>query len=407
MGSRRSAFTLIELMVAISIIGLLAAMALGGMYRAGVSAKQLNSKTTVNKIAVQINEVWESYRTRKLPIDPKQVLQSQGNAPYQYQYPNAVSWLTYFSSVRTAAGATAIYPDPQAPPGYNGVNPNNNLQIAAIRLAAVRELMRLELPSTFNDFLTPASTNPPDPNPAANYTPVRTLLIPQPMNGSNPMANPGGLSEQYRQFFVAHATEYNEKYQNAECLYLIIKFASQNELGQKSITDDPRLVGDVDGDGMPEIQDAFSAGSYNPAPAGSPFTQHNNPVSFLRWPAGYISDLQRQPAMLSSTQYNYGYAGSRHDIFDPLRVDPRAISLTPLVYSSGVDGAYGLWDWYVLYTQQAQQAQMLAALNDPFWFDSNHPLLGTQMDINTPAPATGIGEYQDNITSHQLNTRRQ
>ena len=77
----RSAFTLIELLVAVTVIGMLAALALGGMYRANVSAKQLNSKATVNRIAVQINEIWESYRTRKLPIDPRLVLQSNNQPP--------------------------------------------------------------------------------------------------------------------------------------------------------------------------------------------------------------------------------------------------------------------------------------------------------------------------------------
>lgn len=407
----RLAFTLIELLVAVTIIGMLAGLALGGMYRANIAAKQLNTKTTVNRVAVQISEIWESYRTRKLPIDPKLILQSQGNPPYQYQYLNAVAWLQYFATIRTAAGiptATTFYPDPKSTFG-NGVNPSNSLQIAALRLAAARELMRLELPSTFDDFLTPKQTNPPDPTPSANYAPVTTLLIPQPMSGSGtPLANPGGLSEQYRQFFITHATEYNEQYQNAECLYMIIKFASQNELGQRSIVDDPRLVGDVDGDGMPEIQDSFSAASSTPTP-GSPYTQYNNPISFVRWPVGYISDLQPQPAMLSATQYNYEYAASRHDIFDPLRIDPRAFVLTPLVYSGGLDGAYGLWDWEMLFTQQTPpklQTQTLLDLNDPFWADTNHALLGTQMDLNTPAPATGTGAYLDNITNHLLSTSR-
>lgn len=411
----RQGFTLVELLVAIAIIGILAALALGGMYRATLAAKQTNSKTTVNKVAVQINEIWESYRTRKLPIDPQLVLQaSTPGSQYYAQWCAATGsagyapgWLPYYTTVQSTTKGTSTL--------YSGVaSPMNNLQVAALRLAATHELMRLEMPSTFNDFLTPVKTNPPDPDVTNNSTPVKTLLIPQPYGASGPLANPGGLSEQYRQFFIANAKTYNELYQNAECLYMIIKFASQNELGQKNITDDPRLVGDVDGDGMPEIQDAFNSGTFTAPPAGSAITQHNQPISFLRWPAGFLSDLQPGPtveqyAQASTPALAYiEYAASRHEIFDPLQIDPRAFTLTPLVYSAGADGAYGLIDWWILYTKPSwpNGTADLFHLNDPYYQDpsASPPLqpLGTQ--INT---STSYGQWADNITNHQVSTRLQ
>src|SRR5215469_13566022 len=150
LGSRRvaaarSAFTLIELLVAISIIGMLAALALGGMWRADVSAKRQNTKTTINKVATQIQEIWESYRNRKLPVDPRLILNpssSFAGSPYFLQWSAALGvngyspgWLPYYSTVRTQPGLgaanTAIYPDPTVPPANNGANPNNNLQRAA------------------------------------------------------------------------------------------------------------------------------------------------------------------------------------------------------------------------------------------------------------------------------------
>ena len=427
---RRRAFTLIELLVAISIIGMLAALALGGMYRANVSAKQLNSKTTVNKVSALVNEIWESYRTRKLPVDPKLVLSSNGNAPYQYQYPYAIAWLQYFSQIRTAAGMPSVNPQNGQPylypfPVAAGQSPNN-LQIAAIRLAATRELMRLELPCRFSDFTS--STPPTQP---ANAQPVQALLIPQPMNGTSPLANPGGLSEQYRQFFKAHANTFNYTNESAECLYMIIKFASQNDFGQKGITDDPRLVGDADGDGMPEIQDAFNAGTFTPAPAGSPYVQHNMPIAFIRWPAGFLSDLQPGPTLAQynnntnpppSGSYTYEYASARHDIFDPMRIDPRAFTMTPLVFSPGADGIYDVWEHNAL--------PGVAAYVDPYFTDNTpaspapifpilpnsqnpnasvqYPSPGAVMDRGTgwPGGVVGSGGYADNITNHLPSTSR-
>ena len=408
----RSAFTLVELLVAISIIGMLAALALGGMWRANVSAKQLNSKTTVNKVAVQINEIWESYRTRKLPIDPKLVLKSNGSPPYTIQYGNGLLWLQYFAKIRSPFMPTGD-PMTAAP---NTAAFGNNIQVAALRLAATRELLRLELPCRMSDITSSTSGSP------SSAQPVQALLIPQPTNGTIPLANPGGLSEQYRQFFMSHATSFNVTNESAECLYMIIKFAAQNELGQKNITDDPRLVGDTDGDGLPEIQDAFDAGLYTPAAAGSLFTQHNMPIAFVRWPAGFLSDLQPGPTL---AQYNgangsYDYAAVRHDIYDPLLVDPRAFTIVPLVFSAGADRKYDIWEANAYAKLTA--AQKLLAQNDPYYTDNFSPIFPIQSNVQNPlpggqmAPGTlwgpspgilGTGGYNDNITNHLLSTNRE
>jgi prepilin-type N-terminal cleavage/methylation domain-containing protein len=410
----RRGFTLIELLVSISIIGILAGLALGGMYRANVSAKQLNSKTTVSKVTAQINEIWESYRTRKLPIDPRLVLQSSGSPPYTVQYANALTWFAYFSNIRSMAGIPTASDPINALPSTAAFG--NNIQIAALRLAATRELMRLELPCRMSDITSSTSGSP------SNAQPVQTLLIPQPMNSSGqPLANPGSLSEQYRQFFMTHATSFNVTNESAECLYMIIKFASQNELGQKSITDDPRLVGDTDGDGLPEIQDAFNAGTYTPPPVGSPYTQHNMPIAFVRWPAGFLSDLQPGPtlAQYSAANPSNDYAAARHDIYDPLSVDPRAFRIVPLVFSAGADRTYDIWEHNAYANISA--TQKLFAQNDPYYTDNFAPIFPLQSNVQDPlpggqmAPATvwgpsntpGTGGYNDNITNHLLSTNRE
>ena len=419
----RSAFTLIELLVAISIIGILAGLALGGMYRASLAASRVNTQATVNKVSAQVQEIWESYRTRRLPINPSLILQPSSGvvgSPYYQQWCAATGnngltpgWLSYYDTVRTGTGGSAIY--------GGTVNPQSNLQLAAIKLAATHELMRLEMPCQFSDFTSSKSGTSP-----GSAAPVTTLLIPQPMSGGVPAANPGGLSETYRQFFMQNATVFNDSYQSAECLYMILKFASQNELGQRSITDDPRLIGDIDGDGMPEIQDAFNAGVYTPAPAGSPYQQHHMPILFVRWPVGFISDLQ--PGPINGTQPSGSwlatteYAAARHDIYDPLRIDPRAFTVTPLVFSAGASGAanapysdYDIWEGHAY--AGLSISQKLFAQNDPYYTqsltpifplagNSVEPLPGTQMDasMSWPGGLQGSGAYADNITNHLLST---
>jgi prepilin-type N-terminal cleavage/methylation domain-containing protein len=424
----RRAFTLIELLVAITIIGILSAMTLGGMYRANVAAKQVNTNTTINKVAAQIGEIWGSYRDRKLPIDPTQILQSNGTNPtYLMQYNAATGsngmapgWLPYFSTIRSNAGIPSTSDPINATQGTFGVNGQslyaNNIQIAALRLAATRELIRLEMPCRFSDFTR-------DYTQLLNAPPIVALMIPQPLNASGqPQANPGGLSEQYRQFYRTHATTANLTFESAECLYMIIKFASQNDFGQKNITDDPRLVGDSDGDGMPEIQDAFLNGTATPAPIGAAYIQRNMPIAFIRWPAGYLSELQPGPnsVQLQTPNPAYEYASARHDIYDPLRVDPRAFTITPLVFSAGVDVTYDIWEHNAY--ANLSGTQVWFAQNDPYYIDSasfsfspfpiisgvQNPWPGTQMAPGIPLGPNGLmgsGGYNDNITNHLLNTR--
>ncbi|HVX12623.1 MAG TPA: type II secretion system protein [Pirellulales bacterium] len=446
---RRRGFTLIELLVSISIIGILAGLALGGMYSANVAAKRANTRTTIMKVNAQIMEIWGSYQSRTLPMNPAVFMQPTSNAagsPYYVQWNAATGndsrfspgWLSYYQTMRTSiytstsggsSVPTVFFPDPKAPPGNFGMNPNNNMQVAVLRLAATHELTRLELPCQFSDFTSSTSGNP------ANAAPVRTLLIPQALDASgNPIANPGGLSQQYLTFFKTNATTFNTDYQSAECLYMILKFATQNEFGQKSITDDPRLVGDVDADGMPEIQDAFNSSTFSPGIPGSPYTQHNMPISFIRWPVGFISDLQPGPSQalssLSGWQPTVQYAGTRHDLADPLRIDPRAFLMTPLVYSAGKSSSaqqpysdYDIWEGHSYVGLSA--SEKLFAQNDPYYTESSggtptpifpvtgnaslDPLPGTQMDpgTNWSGGQIGSGAYADNITNHSLNTRSQ
>lgn len=95
----RQAFTVVELMIVISIIALLAAMAASALSNAAEQARAQRTRAIITKIDQLLMEKWESYRTRSIVY--------------------------------------ARHPNPR----FNARN----------RLYALRELQRMELPQTVND----------------------------------------------------------------------------------------------------------------------------------------------------------------------------------------------------------------------------------------------------------------
>jgi prepilin-type N-terminal cleavage/methylation domain-containing protein len=266
---RRRAFTLVELLVVIMILGILTSIVSLALLDAMQEARISRTRAQIKKIDELLTIKWESYRTRPVPV------KTGGMAPES---------------------------------------------AAARRLLAVRELMRLELP----DRITDVSDDPV----ILNGVPATTLAY------RRRVAQAGGFAT------------WTPEHQQAECLYLIL--ASMQD-GTRSGLDFFRdnEIGDVDGDGMPEILDAWG-----------------NPIRFLRWAPGYESPLQpNTPSMLNG--YAYG-AELRADPFDPLKLDPRwknnnsddrhypyssipggvnftlddPFQLFPLVFSAGPDGLY-------------------------------------------------------------------
>jgi len=68
-GGARTAFTLIELLIAISIMGILAAAAVFAMVAAQETARETKTRSTITKVHGLMMDRWESYRTRRLPIE--------------------------------------------------------------------------------------------------------------------------------------------------------------------------------------------------------------------------------------------------------------------------------------------------------------------------------------------------
>lgn len=331
-GGSRVGFTLTELMVVITIIMFLAMAVTATLYGAAEAAKRMRTEQTINKLSSQLVPRWESYMTRRLPLNPPvsgQALAGQ--------------------KLRT----TAMIPGS-----------------AMWNLWAKRELLRMDFPDRYTDL---------------TFTPV-FLCSPPSTIGANLMPYYSDMSRMYQRMVMQNTgntltkaiTTIALQHSSAECLYMIITGNVQdNELAGTAFS--PNEIGDNDNDYMPEFLDAWG-----------------NSIEFLRWAPGFNSDLQPVFSISSSdpaagqypkslpkdpqnpnnflshfpvsynpyvppntTGNNTSSMASQalqyaivdyHDGFDPLELDPgygnfptpeRGYNLMPLIVSAGPDGTAG------------------------------------------------------------------
>ena len=202
--SSRRGFTLTELLVVITIIGMLAGMSLGALYAARETARVQKTKGTISKLDRIIQAKYAEFKTRRLPITSRRL-----------------------------------------PPRV----------MAELKLQVLREIIRMEMPDRLNDIVYPRWPSgdgqtladidapfkvqaPQDPSPVVEETLTRTAKarnIFRRVAGNNAFFAPG-----------------DPNYATAECLYLIV--ASDPEAREQFQPDE---IGDVDGDGVPEFLDAW------------------------------------------------------------------------------------------------------------------------------------------------------
>lgn len=208
---------------------------------------------------------------------------------------------------------------------------------AVNRLVALRQLMVYEMPDSWNDVRDKVDDvedgQNPKTGPIFGYAQTKGALKPTPENGG------------------------------AECLYMIVS----RGIGESDAMEQFRAeeVGDVDKDQAPEFLDAWGA-----------------PIEFIRWAPGFtdLSPVQKNnPTML-------------HDPFDPMRVDPGAYALVPLIVSGGPDRSIGLElsNGY----QPAQRLELQYVIDNKDYRDRNPGRIKT--------PSESPNTYVDNITNHDL-----
>ncbi|MCD4727004.1 MAG: prepilin-type N-terminal cleavage/methylation domain-containing protein [Pirellulales bacterium] len=305
----RSAFTLVEMLVVVTIIGILSAMAFGALQMARETAREMATKATIVKLNNVIMRRYESYRTRRVPI----------------RIP------------------------PVATPR----------QAAEIRLTALREIMRMEMPERWSDIIDPCLSDDVTPD----------LDTPIPISSgavSVPLYRPA-LSRLYAQRYINVKLPLpiiSPDYAPAECLYLLVSMGTPEAMEQFHQSE----IGDVDGDGMPEFIDGWG-----------------KPIQWLRCAPGFSSDSTRD---YSDIQFDDPI--NNHDPFDTRRVDSDAFHLIPLIYSAGADGKYDI---------ELDRDYHFMFLHDPY---AN---LAIGVPTDDAANPDNHLNHHDNITNHHIEQR--
>ncbi|EMI55528.1 type II secretion system protein [Rhodopirellula sallentina] len=313
----REAFTLVEILVVMVIIGLMGGMVLAAVQGVTNSARAARTRTIIAACDSVIQEQYESYKYRPLPVQIPTLLQSLGTNELGRE-------------VLVAEAARA-------------------------RLIMLRDLQRMELPDRFSDF--GAGTTAPTPsNIWAAASPVLIDASDNIVGRRNDLSARKALVVNFSS--SAKVANYQDRYastnpsattaqilqnQSAECLFMIM--SNSFDGGTPAISAIPSSnIGDTDGDWLPEILDGWGV-----------------PIGFVRWPVGYF------PSDSTSDPTSPDYYANNPDDFDLFRADyayaekdsstaktsdatdvnnsntaVKPWSMRPLILSAGADGEFGI-----------------------------------------------------------------
>lgn len=373
---RRSALTLVELLISIAIISILAAILLGAASVAGETAREARTKALIGRLHTLLMERYDSYRNVRVEVKPAGETDSN----------DLRTELTTQGGFDTTS--LAAVPDPRP--------------IAMARVYAVRELMKKELPDRWSDIV--GGSNIDDLDEDVDLPSVPLLIGTASVASEVRMLKDiPSLTKVYHRAYEKMADSgvtagQARENQGAECLYLIVMNATGD--GEARGLFSEADIADTDEDGSPEFVDGWG-----------------NPISFLRWAPGFDSDVQQSVSSLIRTEQDGQSVQEAiqqdHDPYDLFRVDSpelaafnaaggyvggRAWRLVPLILSAGGDEETGIREGN-------------GASGDPRWTATVDPYA----DVDPTAGHQALGEvlsfddetYADNLHNHSTATLAQ
>ena len=282
-GAPRGGFTLVELLVVITIIGLLAGLAMGALSSARETARIAKTKSTIAKLDLLVQQHYDSYRTRRVTI--YWIDNSSGSPVYKRVTPSGL--------------------EPRA--------------AARFRLRAIRDLMRMEMPDRRSDFL-----NGP--------TVCGTL------GTTDYFIRTSTLARRYRRLYNTDTP--SGEYTSAESLYMWLTSAIP-EIREKFAESE---IGDADQDDWPEFLDGW--GNPIRFLRWAPAFLDSDIQQTVFWDPLLTDEENRIIRRAASEADHDPFDPLKLDIdADPsdTNLPPRGgWRLIPLIYSAGSDGIYGV-----------------------------------------------------------------
>lgn len=316
---RTTGFTLVELLVVIGLIAFMGGMITYALLGAQTDARASRTRGTIQKLNEVILQQWEEYRYRSIDYRSGSYVPAQGTAIKPFPRTSVhlrmmVMRDTMRMEMPDRAGDLLFGPSQYTvPKNFPSVAQNQGGSYVAQRAYSLRF-------GTLYNLLYQAIDNSPSLTQVKQSYP---LLKPQSLSSTESIPGLGrphsanSLSAQQISEWIA---AWDAVIQPSELLYLIISTANYGGAPALELFR-PSEIADPDGDGLLEFIDAWG-----------------KPIQWIRWPAGYPSDLNR-------------YANT--DALDPLRTDwrftdtnyvesNRPQTVVPLIVSSGDDEEFGV-----------------------------------------------------------------
>lgn len=371
-------FTLVELLVAMAIIGLLAATVLVGMAGVTESSRADRTRAQIARIHTLIAQKWESFEDVRVNVSAFAGKQSRQESPDR-------------RSIRSVLQARHV-------------------------VDAKRELMRMTLPDRKADvvdglYVVEQGVREAWPRGPAVYAGL-----------TNPPSEWHAYRRKAKRFVGQHKSKpwmnedgWTRDFEDAECLYLILGQMTDGDRAALEFFRDDE-IGDIDNDGMPEIHDAWGT-----------------PIRFLRWAPGFnvaaeyrekISGWQLAESQTYSSIVIGGFQNvETPDPFDPLELYTRypyqindyrsdasrvhrTFALFPLIISAGgdknLDMRFDLGNGPVHYVATTPPNNPYVNTFGYAGTNSTPYAIGIRGDTNQ----NGRDDFADNIHNHLITTGR-